>query len=160
MWQPGKFKLTSYGWLLYYLLQFLVPSFVTKISKEKNWKKSTIKKVEDSRAGTNIKNIQLQSTKTPHIVVIHAKFITELCNYSQTRIKCSRPLCSLPGLQGQNFFADAIINFLILFKSIRDKNWYDQLFIHEVVKLFTFQFDESVIKVYLVKVFQILMKFS
>ena len=42
--------------------------------------------------------------------------------YSQNHVKCSRPLCSLPGLQGQKFFADAIINFLILFKSISDKN--------------------------------------
>ena len=79
--------------------------------------------------------------------------------YSQNHVKCSRPLCSLPGLQGQKFFADAIINFLIPFKSVSDKNSYDQLFINEVVKIFTFQFDESVIKFYLVKVFQILMKF-
>ena len=79
--------------------------------------------------------------------------------YSQNHVKCSRPLCSLPGLQGPKFFADAIINFLIPFKSISDENSYDQLFINEVVKIFTFQFDESVIKFYLVKVFQILMKF-
>ena len=79
--------------------------------------------------------------------------------YSQNHVKCSRPLCSLPGLQGQKFFADAIINFLIPFKSISDKNSYDHLFINEVVKIFTFQFDESVIKFYVVKVFQILMKF-
>ena len=79
--------------------------------------------------------------------------------YSQNHVKCSRPLCSLPGLQGQKIFADAIINFLIPFKSISDENSYDQLFINEVVKIFTFQFDESVIKFYLVKVFQILMKF-
>ena len=81
--------------------------------------------------------------------------------YSQNHVKCSRPLCSLPGLQGQKIFADAIINFLIPFKSVSDKNSYDQLFINEVVKIFTFQFDESVFfeKFYLVKVFQILMKF-
>ena len=78
-----------------------------------------------------------------------------LSYYSQNHVKCSRPLCSLPGLQGQKFFADAIINFLIPFKSISDKNWYDQLFINEVVKIFTFHFDESVIKFYWVKVFQI-----
>ena len=51
------------------------------------------------------------------------------------------------------------LNFLIPFKSISDENSYDQLFINEVVKIFTFQFDESVIKFYLVNVFQILMKF-
>ena len=79
--------------------------------------------------------------------------------YSQNHVKCSRPLCSLPGLQGQKIFADAIINFLIPLKSISDKNSYDHLFINEVVKIFTFQFDESVIKFYLVKVFQIFMKF-
>ena len=45
------------------------------------------------------------------------------------------------------------------FKSISDENSYDQLFINEVVKIFTFQFDESVIKFYLVQIFQILMKF-
>ena len=84
---------------------------------------------------------------------------TDVCKYSQNHVKCSRPLCSLPGLQGQKFFADAIINFLIPFKSVSDENSYDQLFINEVVKIFTFQFDESVIKFYLVKVFQILMKF-
>ena len=28
--------------------------------------------------------------------------------YNQTRIKCLRPISSLFGLQGQNFFADAI----------------------------------------------------
>ena len=33
--------------------------------------------------------------------------------------------------------------------SISDKNWYDQLFINEVVKIFTFQFGESVTKFYL-----------
>ena len=48
--------------------------------------------------------------------------LTQLANYSQPREKCSRPLCSLPGLQGQQIFADAIINFLIPFKSINDKN--------------------------------------
>ena len=53
--------------------------------------------------------------------------------YSQNHVKCSRPLCSLPGLQGQKIFADAIINFLIPFSSISDKNSYDQLFINEVV---------------------------
>ena len=80
--------------------------------------------------------------------------------YSQNHVKCSRPLCSLPGLQGPKTFADVIINFLIPCKSISDKNSYDQLFINEVVKFFTFQFDESVIKFYLVKVlYQILMKF-
>ena len=79
--------------------------------------------------------------------------------YSQNHVKCSRPLCSLPGLQGQKFFEDAIINFLIPFKYISDKNSYNQLFINEVVKIFTFQFDESIIKFYLVKFFQILMKF-
>ena len=90
-----------------------------------------------------------------------ARGVLRGCNplYIQNHAKCSRPLCSLPGLQGQNFFADAIINFLMPFKSISDKNWYDQLFINEVVKIFTFHFDESIIKFYLVKVFQILMKF-
>ena len=60
----------------------------------------------------------------------------------------------------QKIFADAITNFLISTKSISDKNCYDQLFINKVVQIFTFQFDESVTKFYLVKVFQILMKFS
>ena len=80
--------------------------------------------------------------------------------YSETRIKCSRPISSLPGLQGQKFFADAIIKILIPTKSISDKNWYEQLLINEVVKIFTFQFDESVTKFYVVKVLLILMKFS
>ena len=57
-------------------------------------------------------------------------------------------------------FADAIIKILIPFKSISDKNCYDQLFINEVVQIFTFQFDESVTKFYVVKVFLILKKFS
>ena len=83
-----------------------------------------------------------------------------LHTYSQTRIKCSRPICSLPGLQGQKIFADAIIKILISTKSISDKNCYDQLFINKVVKIFTFQFDESVTKFYVVKVLLILMKFS
>ena len=72
--------------------------------------------------------------------------------YSQTRIKCSRPISSLRGLQGHKIFADAIIKILIPTKSIIDKNWYDQLFINKVVKIFTFQFNESVTKFYLVKV--------
>ena len=80
--------------------------------------------------------------------------------YSQTRIKCSRPISSLLGLQGQNFFADAIIKILISTKSISDENCYDQLFINKVVQIFTFQFDESVAKFYVVKVLSILMKFS
>ena len=67
-------------------------------------------------------------------------------------------LCSLHGLQGQKVFADAIINFLIPFKYISDKNPYDQLFINEVVKIFTFQFGESVTKFYVVKDIWILMK--
>ena len=79
--------------------------------------------------------------------------------YSQKHVQCSRPLCSLPGLQGPKIFADAIINFLIPFKSISDKNSYGQLFINEVVKIFTFQFGESVTKFYIVKVLLILMKF-
>ena len=79
--------------------------------------------------------------------------------YSQNHVKCSRPLCSLPGLQGQTIFADAIIKILIPTKYISDKNCYDQLFINKVV-LFTFQFDESVTKFYVVKVLLILMKFS
>ena len=79
--------------------------------------------------------------------------------YSQNHVKCSRPLCSLPGLRGQKFFADAIINFLIPFKSISDKNSYDQLFINEVVKIFTFQFGESITKFYVVKNIWILMTF-
>ena len=78
--------------------------------------------------------------------------------YSQNHVKCSRPLYSLPGLQGQNVFADAIINFLIPFKSISNKNSYDQLFINEVV-IFTFQFGESVTKFYVVKDIWILMIF-
>ena len=57
-------------------------------------------------------------------------------------------------------FADAIIKILIPTKSISDKNCYDQLFINEVVKILTFQFDESVTKFYVVKVLLILMKFS
>ena len=73
--------------------------------------------------------------------------------YSQTRIKCSRPFSSLPGLQGHKIFADAIIKILIPTKSISDKNCYDQLFINEVVKIFTFQFDESVTKFYTSKSF-------
>ena len=56
--------------------------------------------------------------------------------------------------------ADAIIKILIPTKSIIEKNCYDQLFINEVVKIFTFQFDESVTKFYVVKVLSILMKFS
>ena len=84
--------------------------------------------------------------------------LVEINTYSQNHVKCSRPLCSLPGLQGQKI--DAIINFLILFKSISDKSWYDQLFINEVVKIFTFQYDKSVTKFYIVKDFWILMKFS
>ena len=80
--------------------------------------------------------------------------------YSQTRIKCSRPISSLPGFQGQKIFADAIIKILIPTKSIIEKNCYNQLFINEVVKIFTFQFDESVTKFYVVKVLSILMKFS
>ena len=80
--------------------------------------------------------------------------------YSQNHVKCSRQLCSLPGLQGQKIFADAIINFLIPFKSISDQNWNNRLFINEVVKILTFQFGESVTKFYVVKYFWILMKFS
>ena len=80
--------------------------------------------------------------------------------YSQTRIKCSRPISSLRGLQGHKIFADAIIKILIATKSIIGKNCHDQLFINEVVKIFTFQFDESVTKFYVVKVLLILMKFS
>ena len=80
--------------------------------------------------------------------------------YSQTRIKCSRPISSLRGLQGHKIFADAIIKNLIATKSIIGKNCHDQLFINEVVKIFTFQFDESVTKFYVVKVLLILMKFS
>ena len=83
-----------------------------------------------------------------------------LGNYSQTRIKCSRPISSLRGLQGHKIFADAIIKILIATKSIIGKNCHDQLFINEVVKIFTFQFDESVTKFYVVKVLLILMKFS
>ena len=49
--------------------------------------------------------------------------------YSQTRINCSRPISSLPGLQGLKIFADAIIKILMPTKSISDKNCYDQLFI-------------------------------
>ena len=78
--------------------------------------------------------------------------------YSQTREKCSRPISSLRDLQGQKFFADAIIKILIPTKSISDKNWYDQLH-NEVVKFFTFQFGKSVTKFYVVKVLLILMKF-
>ena len=70
-------------------------------------------------------------------------------------MKCSRPLCSLPGLQGQKIFADANNKLFNTFQIISDENSYDQLFINEVVKIFTFQFDESVMKFYLVKVFQI-----
>ena len=80
-------------------------------------------------------------------------------HYSQTRMKCSQPISSLPGLQGYKIFADAIMKILISTKSINDKNCYDQLFINKVVQIFTFQFDESVTKFYLVKVLSILMKF-
>ena len=80
-------------------------------------------------------------------------------NYSQTREKCSRPISSLRGLQGQKNLANAIIKILILTKSIIGKNCHDQLFINEVVKFFTFQFGESVTKFYVVKVLLILMKF-
>ena len=45
-------------------------------------------------------------------------------------------------------------------KSISDKNCYDQLFINKVVQIFTFQFDESITKFYVVKVLLILMKCS
>ena len=64
------------------------------------------------------------------------------------------------GLQGQKKFADAIIKILIPTKYIFDKNCYNQLFINEVVKNFTFQFDERITKFYVVKVLSILMKFS
>ena len=80
--------------------------------------------------------------------------------YNQNRIKCSRPISSLPGLQGHKIFADAIIKILIPFKSISDKICYDQLFINKVVQIFTFQFDESVTKFNVVKVLLILMKCS
>ena len=82
-----------------------------------------------------------------------------LLYYSQTCEKCSQPISSLRGHQGQNFFADTIIKILIPTKSICDKNCCDQLFINKVVQIFTFQFDESVTK-NVVKVLSILMKFS
>ena len=41
-----------------------------------------------------------------------------------------------------------------------DKNCYDQLFINKVVRIFTFQFDKSFTKFYVLKVLSILMKFS
>ena len=78
--------------------------------------------------------------------------------YSQTRIKCWRPISSRPGLQGHKIFADAIIKILISTKSIIDKNCYDQLFINKVVQIFPFQFDESVTKFYVVKVLSIVME--
>ena len=53
-----------------------------------------------------------------------------------------------------------MIKILISTKYISDKNCYDQLFINEVVQIFTFQFDESVTKFYVAKVLSILMKFS
>ena len=84
---------------------------------------------------------------------------SQILMYSQTCEKCSRPISSLRGLRGQKIFADAIIKILIPTKSISDKNCYDQLFINEVVKVFTFQFGESVTKFYVVKVILILMKF-
>ena len=71
--------------------------------------------------------------------------------YSPTRIKCSRSICRLPGLEGQTIFEDAIIKILIPTKSISDKNCYNQLFINEVEV--TFQFGESATKFYLVKGF-------
>ena len=86
-------------------------------------------------------------------------YISTFNTYSQNHVKCSRPLCILPGLQGQKNFADAIINFLIPFKFISDKNSYDQLFFNKVVKIFTFQFGESVTKYYVVKYIWILMNF-
>ena len=67
--------------------------------------------------------------------------------------KMFAPTLQPPGLQGQKFFASAIINFLIPFKYISDENSYNQLFINRVVKIFTFQFDESVIKFHLVNFF-------
>ena len=73
-----------------------------------------------------------------------------ISRYSPTRLKCSRPISSLSGLQGLENFADAIINFLMPTKSISDKNWYDQLFINKVVQIFTFQFGKSVTKFYVV----------
>ena len=70
-------------------------------------------------------------------------------------IKCSRPISSLPGLQGI-----AKKKLRMQFKNFNTyKTLIDQLFINKVVKIFTLQFDESIIKFYLVKVFQILMKF-
>ena len=48
--------------------------------------------------------------------------------YSPARLKCSRPISSLPGVQGQKFFAVTIINFLMPTKFISVKNWWDQLF--------------------------------
>ena len=99
-----------------------------------------------------------------YTIVIYAKpmreVVVHVAGYSQTRIKCSRPISSLRGLQGHKNFADAIIKILIATKSIIGKNCHDQLFINEVVKFFTFQFDESVTKFYVVKVLLILMKFS
>ena len=83
-----------------------------------------------------------------------------LLHYSQTRIKCLRPIPSIPGLQGQIFFAETLIKILIPTKYIIDKNCYDQLFINKNVQIFTFQFDERVIKFYVVKVLLILTKFS
>ena len=48
------------------------------------------------------------------------------------------------------------LRFRTATKSIIGKNCHDQLFINEVVKIFTFQFDESV-KIFVVKVLLILM---
>ena len=56
-------------------------------------------------------------------------------------------------------FADAIIKILIHTKSIIEKKMLRPTFFYEVEKIFTFQFDESVTKFYVVKVLSILMKF-
>ena len=85
--------------------------------------------------------LHLRSMHTVSIKYITGSFVLNSYNdtwYSQTRIKCSRPISSLRGLQGHKIFADAIIKILIATKSIIGKNCHDQLFINEVVKNFHF----------------------
>ena len=97
--------------------------------------------------------VMAQSVKKCKFGELFFQSIFSTLKYSQTRIKCSRLISSLPGLQGYKIFADAIIKILISTKSINDKKCYDQLFIIKVVQIFTFQFDESVTKFYVSKSF-------
>ena len=77
--------------------------------------------------------------------------------YSQNHVKCSRLLCSPPG---QKLFADAIINFLIPYKSIRDKKLSRTNFL--LMKLWKplSNLAKASQNFYIVKNFWILIKFS